>query len=211
MPVLSSWVLPEQREAVMGETSGTFTGPLQCSDPQMWGVETPQCQPVFPPLWCRQQSRRKGLGQSKRDSPLAPGLSSGWVPGLQQHQPGRDTSAGTPVGTSVSVWCASGCLCWCETVEPGRLNPPAPTAEKWAGWLLCEGLCAGAGAGASARGAAVADSDSLPSSHTRLLAQAGSKLLFLEPPYWSVLTWLPLPPWAPRVWIWDQPKPEPLL
>lgn len=50
MPVLSSGVLPEQREAVMGDAGGTFTGPPQCSDPQMWGIETPQCKPVFPPL-----------------------------------------------------------------------------------------------------------------------------------------------------------------
>lgn len=116
------------------------------------------------------------------------------------------------MGASGSVWRAGGCLCWCETGEAGRLNPPAPTAaaaEKCAGCLFCEGLCAGAGAGAV--GAAVADSDSLPSSRTRLLALAALKLLFLEPPYWSVLAWLPPPPWAPRVWIWAQPKPELLL
>lgn len=146
--------------------------PLNASDLLMWGVRPPQCTP------CISSSATRGRGQGR--------------PGLASIQCGLQDSSGdlagpawqgheclepwlVPVGAGAK-W--SGVCAGVRQVEQGEFKivqlQQQPLLRNVLGILLCMGLRACAGA----QGSAVTSSCSLPSSHTRPVALAGSKLPF---------------------------------
>lgn len=150
--------------------------PLRASDPLMWGVGTPQRKPhiSFPAATMAEQEEGTRADQegliSVRDG-LQAGGGDSTAPAWQGHKCREPwlVPAG-PSGLQVGV-CAG-----VRQVKQGDFEPSSSNSNGL-GVLLCEGVCASAGASAS--GAAVADSDSLPSSRIIVLALAGSKLPFL--------------------------------